>query len=162
MKILLPIILAFLVSTAGYAASAVQHEVSAKVRAKEFSVKKQLMLQGYDVVSYQQEGGPKEGSRDYQAEYKGVLYYFVSEANKATFLAEPERYEPLYGGWCAYAMLDGEKTEVNPESYKVVEGRLLVFYDGFWGDTLKLWNEFEEQDSALIKKADAAWETILK
>lgn len=160
------IISTFLVSTiavsAVFAASDLQHEVPAVVRIKEFSLKKQLMLQGYDVVSYQQAAGPKEGRDAHQAEYKGVLYYFVNDSNRATFVADPDRYEPLYGGWCAYAMLDGEKTKVNPRSFKIVDDRLLVFYDGLWGDTLKQWNELEENDAALIGKADVEWEKHLR
>jgi len=147
------------------AASSLQHEVSSKVRTKEFSLKKQVMLKGYDVVSYQLPNGPEKGNASYQVEYKGVVYYFVNTANKNTFLADPERYEPLYGGWCAYAMLEGDKTKANPESFKVVDGRLLVFYDGLWGDTLELWNEMltaEMTDQTLIEKADARWESILR
>ncbi|MEN8662994.1 MAG: YHS domain-containing (seleno)protein [Lentimonas sp.] len=144
------------------AASALQHEVSEKVRLKEFSLKKQLILQGYDIVSYQQKDGPKEGSSPHNAGYKGVIYHFLNAANKATFLADPERYEPLYGAWCAYVMLEGEKTKANPESYKIVDERLLVFYDGIWGDTLKLWNKMKDSDSVLIPKADSAWDALLK
>ncbi len=147
------------------AAGTLQHEVSPDVRAKEFSLKKKLMLEGYDVVSYQQADGPKRGSAAHEVEYKGVLYHFANAENQAAFLADPERYEPLYGGWCAYAMLDGGKTKSNPESYKIVDGHLLVFYDGLWGDTLKMWNEKLSDgatDQALIEQADREWEDILR
>jgi len=50
---------------------------------------------------------------------------------------------------------------VNPERFKIVDDRLLVFYDGIWGDTLKRWNEFEEGDAVLIGKADQEWESLL-
>ncbi len=160
MKILSTCLLCLLAASSAFAASALQHEVSAAVRAHEFSLKKGVILEGYDVVSYQQ-GGPQQGSQAHQVEYKGVVYYFVNDANRSVFLAKPERYEPLYGGWCAYAMLEGEKTKVNPESYKVVGDRLLLFYDGIWGDTKKLWNEMLEVESKLIDQADAAWEKHL-
>ncbi|MGJ8638243.1 MAG: YHS domain-containing (seleno)protein [Opitutaceae bacterium] len=162
MKILATYFLVLVAFTTAQAASSLQHEVSEKVRVEHFSVKKQLVLEGYDVVSYQQAGGPKEGSQAHEGDYKGVTYRFSSAANKATFFADPERYEPLYGGWCAYAMLDGGKTKVNPESFKIVDDRLLVFYDGIWGDTLKQWNEKSENDAALIKTADAEWAKHLK
>ena len=58
-------------------------------------------------------------------------------------------------------MLDGGKTQVDPERFKIVDDRLLVFYDGIWGDTLKRWNDFEEGDAALIGKADQEWESLL-
>lgn len=162
MKILPIFALLLLAASSAFAASSLQHEVPAPVRVKEFSLKKELILEGYDVVSYQQKGGPQKGTRVHKAEYKGVLYHFVNEANKSTFLADPERYEPLYGGWCAYAMLDGGKTKVNPKSFKIVDDRLLVFYDGIWGDTRKLWNELEGKEADLIGKADTGWAGHLK
>jgi YHS domain-containing protein len=160
-------ILSFLIASTALIAkvSNDQHEVSPKVCQSEFSLKKQLILEGYDVVSYQQASGPKKGKRANSAEYKGVLYYFTSEANKTIFLADPERYEPLYGGWCAYAMLEGDKTNVDPETYKIVDGHLLVFYNGVWGNTYELWNKMLEgkvTDTGLIGRADRAWESILK
>ncbi len=162
MKVLSLMILLLYSLSASYAASGLQHTVPDSVRVKAFSLKKQLMLQGYDVVSYQQPDGPRAGVKTYQAEYKGVRYYFVNAANRAAFLADPERYEPLYGGWCAYAMLEGDKTKANPQSYKIVDERLLVFYDGLWGDTLALWNEMEVSDALLIQQADRAWALILE
>jgi hypothetical protein len=59
-------------------------------------------------------------------------------------------------------MLDGEKVDVDPESFKIIEGRLYVFYDGFFGDTLKKWNarSQKEPESALVEKADNHWAKI--
>lgn len=109
-------------------------------RTEHLSLKKGLALQGYDPVSYFLEG-PKEGSKAITATVKGVTYRFSNEANKETFLADSAKYEPAYGGWCAWAMLDGDKTKVDPETYKIVDGRNFVFYNGFFGNTLKSWNE---------------------
>jgi|TARA_B110000438_G_scaffold295847_1_gene339546 YHS domain-containing protein len=142
-----------------------QHKISDPVRQKEFSLKKKLILAGYDVVSYQQEGGPKKGVSQIQTNYKGVTYYFLSEANKSEFSSDPQRYEPLYGGWCAYAMLDGSKTAVDPETFKIVDQRLLVFYNGVWGNTLERWDKMlidKVTDTALIKQADEEWDDILR
>ena len=142
-----------------------QHEVTTQVRQSEFSLKRCVILEGYDVVSYHQQTGPKKGKSRLSTEYKGVIYYFTNEANKAAFLADPQRYEPLYGGWCAYAMLEGDKTKVDPETYKIVDEHLLVFYNGFWGNTYELWNQMLGDvvtDKLLIDRADRAWESILK
>ena len=69
-----------------------------------------------------------------------------------------------FGGWCAWAMLDGDKTKVDPETYKIVDGRLFVYYNGFFGNTLKSWNEkaSKEGDMALAAKADKQWSRIVK
>lgn len=145
--------------------STFQHDVGSQVRQAEFSLKKGLMLEGYDVVSYWQSAGPQKGSPRYQLEYQGVRYHFINKANKAAFLTDPARYEPLYGGWCAYAMLDGDKTKVDPETFKIVDDHLLVFYNGLWGDTLKMWNNKLSDtvsDRSLLQTADRAWLSILQ
>lgn len=71
----------------------------------------------------------------------------------------PEKYEPAYGGWCAYAMGEtGEKVKIDPETYKIVDGKLFLFYN-FWGNnTLEDWNENEK---SLKSKADQNWKKIV-
>jgi len=138
-------------------ASAESQALSPEVRSKEFSLsRKSLALGGYDPVAYFQEG-PREGSKQLTYTFKGVLYYFSSEDNLVKFMEKPSQYEPQYGGWCAWAMFDGGgRTESNPQSFKIIDGKLYMFYDGFFGDTLAKWNE-KEDDEALIKKADQYW-----
>lgn len=125
--------------------------------------KKNLALEGYDPVAYFPEGGgkPKEGSKKITTKYRGVVYRFVSEKNRTTFLANPERYEPAYGGWCAWAMADGKgsKTEPDPESFTIEDGRLYVFYDGFWGDTRKQWRK-KGGAPKLKAKSDTNWKRM--
>lgn len=115
-----------------------------------------LAMQGWDPVACFPEGGGKaaKGSPKLSAAHGGVTYRFATDANRTLFLADPWRYEPAYGGWCAYAMADGEKVEVDPESFRILDGRLFLFYDGFFGDTRAKWLKDE---AGLLKKADAAW-----
>nr|HPR01512.1 hypothetical protein [Saprospiraceae bacterium] len=66
-----------------------------------------------------------------------------------------------YGGWCAYAMsLKGQKVEVDPLTYKIVEGRLLLFYNKRATNTLKLWNQLPDPEFELLNKADDYWKKI--
>lgn len=118
-----------------------------------------LALGGYDPVSYFL-GEPKEGTKSIKTTYKGVIYYFSSEENKQAFLSDSDKYLPQYGGWCAYAMgLNSEKVKVDPETFKIVDGKLYLFYN-FWGtNTLKPWNENEED---LMEKADENWKKIVE
>lgn len=109
---------------------------------------------GFDVTTYF-EGKPSEGSASITARYRGVTYAFASEQNRLKFDLDPERFIPAYGGWCAWAMVDGEKVDVDPETYKIVDGRLLFFYNGFLGNTLKKWNKGNEVE--LKEKADGQW-----
>ncbi|MTI38767.1 YHS domain-containing (seleno)protein [Fulvivirga lutimaris] len=126
-------------------------------RLKNYNVKKALAIDGYDPVSYF-EGQPLEGNSDISSKFKGITYYFASKANKSKFDKAPASYEPQYGGWCAYAIGDsGEKVKVDPETFKIIDGKLYLFYN-FWGtNTLELWNEKENE---LHKKADENWKKI--
>jgi hypothetical protein len=119
-----------------------------------------LALSGYDPVSYFSEGGgaPKPGDPRWIAERDGRRYRFASAADRDAFLADPSRFEPAFGGWCAYAVAHGYKFEVDPESYRVENGRLLLFYRGVLGDARR---EFEKEGPENgLQQADANWPTI--
>lgn len=127
-------------------------------RIEHFNLEKKVAIQGYDPVAYFKQGKPVKGKKDLAASYEGVVYYFSSTANKELFLKNPASYEPQYGGWCAYAMGDsGEKVEINPETFKIVDGKLYLFYNAFFNNTLKSWNKNE---AVLKKKADSSWKKI--
>lgn len=80
-----------------------------------------LALQGYDPVAYFPEGGgePKPGKAGLTVTRHGVTYRFASEAHRELFLENPARYEPAFGGWCAYAMAEGDKVEIDPTSFLI-------------------------------------------
>lgn len=129
-----------------------------QVRQKEFNVKDNLALQGFDPVSYFS-GEPAEGKSSLRFTYKGIIYQFANANNLNTFKNAPDKYEPAYGGWCAYAMGEsGEKVKVDPETYKIINGRVYLFYN-FWGNnTLEDWNEKESQ---LKLSADRNWKKYI-
>jgi len=121
-----------------------------------------VALDGRDPVAYFPEGGGKarRGDERLTATYRGVVYRFANEENRAAFVACPERYEPAYGGWCAWAMAagEGDKVDVDPSSFLIEEGRLLLFYDGLFADTRKKW--LRKGGEALHPTADANWSRI--
>ncbi len=129
------------------------------LRLAHFNIKKNLAIDGYDPVSYF-DGTPTKGDEGKKITHKGVIYQFVSLANLNKFKANPERYEPAYGGWCAYAMGEtGEKVKVDPETYKILDGKLYLFYN-FWGNnTLTDWNKSEKKFKA---SADTSWAKIVR
>ncbi len=116
-----------------------------------------LAIDGYDPVAYFPEGGgkPAKGKASITLEYRGALYRFASVENKARFEANPSKYEPSYGGWCAWAMLEGDKVEVDPTSFIVQDDRLFLFYDGILADTRKKW--LKGDHAAQAAKSDANW-----
>ncbi|MEM8757016.1 MAG: YHS domain-containing (seleno)protein [Planctomycetota bacterium] len=119
-----------------------------------------LALRGYDPVAYFPEGGgkAKRGNERISVNYRGVNYNFTSREHRALFTANPSRYEPAYGGWCAWAMSTGGKTEIDPKNYIVKNDRLFVFYKGFFADTRKDW--LKGNHSSLANKADGHWRDI--
>ncbi len=128
-------------------------------RVKHFNLKKSLAMDGYDPVSYFT-NKPVEGKSEFKYDFNGVTYWFASQANLNTFKRDPQKYEPAYGGWCAYAMgADGEKVKVDPETFKISNGKLYLFYN-FWGNnTLIDWNKNEKE---LMLKADQNWKKIVQ
>lgn len=123
---------------------------------KQFNLSENnLAMQGYDPIAYFTAQKATKGKKELAVIYEGVTYYFSSQANKNIFLKSPSSYEPAYGGWCAYAMgAKGEKVSIDPETFKIVNNKLYLFYNKFFNNTLKDWNKDE---TALKQKADEAW-----
>lgn len=119
-----------------------------------------LALSGYDPVAYFEEGGgkPRKGDAKLELVHAGVRYRFASEANRALFQKNPTRFEPAYGGWCAYAMAQKEKVEVDPESFLLRDGRLMLFYKGWFNDTRA---KFLKDATALTRRADEKWAELI-
>ena len=139
--------------------SATTFAQTATKRAAEFNLEKKVAIQGYDPVSYFTQKKAVKGKSTIAATYEGVTYNFSSQSNKDLFLKNPAGYEPQYGGWCSYAMgANGEKVEVDPETFKIVDGKLNLFYNAFFNNTLKSWNKDEVN---LKKKADSNWKKII-
>ena len=79
-----------------------------------------------------------ESKNEIATTVEGVTYYFSTIANRGAFLKAPSFYEPQYGGWCAYAMgSSGEKVEVDPKTFKIVDNKLYLFYNAYFNNTLK-------------------------
>lgn len=129
---------------------------SADVRRKQFNLSKSgLAIDGYDPVAYFISNKAIEGRKDISTAYEGVTYRFATTQNRDAFKMNPAKYEPQYGGWCAYAMGDkGEKVEVDPETFKIVNGKLYLFYNRFFNNTLRSWNKDEAR---LKSNADQSW-----
>ena len=124
-------------------------------RSKQFNLENGLAIQGYDPVAYFTQNKAAEGNKQLTAVFEGVTYRFSSAANKELFVKDPKKYEPQYGGWCAYAMgATGEKVEIDPETFKILNGKLYLFYHSWTNNTLTKWNKDEP---TLKSKADKSW-----
>lgn len=124
-----------------------------------YNLKSNLAIQGYDPVAYFTENEAQEGSAKISSTYKGVVYHFASEKNKALFIANSAKYEPQYGGYCAYAIASGDKVKIDPETFKIQDGRLLLFYNFRSINTLTEW---DKDESTFLRDADSEWLKIIK
>ena len=130
------------------------------IRTKHFNLDKGIAIQGYDPVAYFTVNKAVKGKKELAASFEGATYYFSTSANKESFLKTPKKYEPEYGGWCSYAMgASGEKVEIDPETFKIVNGKLNLFYNAFFNNTLPKWNKDEVN---LKNKADKNWSNTFK
>lgn len=129
-------------------------------RIAQFNIEGRVAIQGYDPVAYFKQGKAVKGKKELTSVYEGVPYYFSSVSNKSAFVNSPSSYEPQYGGWCAFAMGNsGEKVTVNPETFKIIDSKLYLFYNAFFSNTLKSWNK---EQSNLKLKADSNWKKIIQ
>lgn len=130
----------------------------AGLRKKNGNLEDGVAVQGYDPVAYFKLNKATKGKKELAFTEAGVTYYFSTPENKEEFRKTPAKYEPEYGGWCAYAMgAKGEKVPVDPGTYKIINNKLYLFYNKFFNNTLKDWNKDETN---LKTKADANWQKI--
>ena len=110
---------------------------------------------GYDVVVYQTENAAKPGNEAITAEFEGVKYRFISEANRATFTAAPAKYIPAYGGYCAYAVANDYTASTDPEAFTVVDGTLYLNY------SKGVQSKWQQDTAGNISKANGNWPKVL-
>ncbi|BDX02310.1 MAG: YHS domain-containing (seleno)protein [Marinomonas sp.] len=114
-------------------------------------------LDGYDTVAYFTDNKPVEGKPDFVTTYKGADWYFVSQQHLDMFVAEPEKYAPQYGGYCAWAIsAKNDFASADPKDWAVVDGKLYLNYND---DIKRKW----DQNRALhIKQADENWPALIR
>jgi len=120
--------------------------------------KDRLAIDGHDPVAYFEVGEARRGKNEFIADYNGAVYRFESEAHRKAFAADPIKYAPAYGGWCATAMADGRKVEIDPNNFKITNGRLFLFYKDFFTNARNKW---VKDEGNLTAKADAAWKQTI-
>jgi len=113
-------------------------------------------ISGYDAVSYFTKGAPEEGKKKYSMRYKGANWYFSSSQNLQTFQANPAKYAPQYGGYCAWAV--AEKNDLvsgDPKRWKIVEDKLYLNYDR------EIQEKWQKNIAVFISKADKSWPVLV-
>jgi YHS domain-containing protein len=114
-----------------------------------------VAVEGYDPVAYFTEGRPVRGSANHRTTYRGFEYRFASAANLAAFTANPARYQPQYGGYCAWAVSQGYTARGNPANWRIVDGRLYLNYNN------EIQSRWESDIPGHIGRANANWPSVL-
>jgi YHS domain-containing protein len=118
--------------------------------------KQGVAMEGYDPVSYFN-SKPTAGQSGYSYQFEGARYYFSSSENLEIFKLTSEKYVPQYGGWCAYAMGEtGDKVKIDPETFRITDGKLYLFYNFRGNNTLIPW---KQNELPLMEKANKNWNT---
>ncbi|MBX3331710.1 MAG: hypothetical protein KF722_14975 [Nitrospira sp.] len=111
-------------------------------------------LSGYDPVAYFADSTPMRGNGHHEAIHQGVTYVFVNKDHKKQFIANPDRYLPAYGGYCAYGVAGGKKIVADPEAWKIVDGKLYLNVDK------NIHQKWEKDIPEYLKKSEANWPHI--
>jgi hypothetical protein len=132
--------------------------LSSLAQKTQYNTKDGYAAEGYDVVAYFSNKAA-EGKKQYFFSFENVNYKFSSAANLNTFKADPARYAPQYGGWCAYAMAtDGEKVSINPKTFEIRDDKLYLFYNSVFTNTFESW--LKEDPEKLKRHADINWKKL--
>ena len=122
-----------------------------------------LAIGGYDLVSYFESGQALKGNESIKARLHGATYHFINKENQKLFEANSEKFLPQYEGYCALAISYGKKISIDPQTFKVTDGKLYLFFHGNTGgrkiNSIETWNKNEDR---LLKKADQLWPDVKK
>lgn len=110
-----------------------------------------LAIRGYDPVAYFAQGGPARGDAAHAAAWGGATWHFASAENRAKFLADPAAFAPQYGGYCAWAVAEGYTAPIDPQAWRIVDGRLYLNYSA------RIQRRWERDIPGNITRADANW-----
>jgi YHS domain-containing protein len=113
-----------------------------------------VALGGYDPVAYFESGKPTHGVAAISASYGGARYLFATAAHRRVFLKNPQRYLPEFGGFCVVGTAFGEKVDVDPETGKVVNGKLYL------NNSQRALDIFNKDQTSTITKAESNWPAV--
>lgn len=131
--------------------------ISCTVSAQQidYNLKKGAIAEGYDVTEYFN-NKVVEGKKAYTTTHDNAEYRFSNQENLEKFKANPAKFIPQYGGYCAYAMADnGKKIDINPKTFEIRDEKLYLFYNAWGTNTLDSW--LKEGPEELQARADTAW-----
>jgi len=110
-----------------------------------------VAIQGYDPVAFFTNHQPVKGDPKFVLKHAGAIYFFASKEHRDQFKAEPAKYEPVFGGYCAYGVSRNKLVEIDVDAFQIVDGKLLLQYSKSVRDN------FNKDAQGNLAKADANW-----
>ena len=138
---------AALIAVPGYAADLKESEIYTDMEGRA--------LKGYDAVAYHLVRKAVKGSEEFSLEWKGAKWWFSSAENRDKFQADPERWAPQYGGYCAWAIAKDRTAPINPEIFRIFDDKLYLNLN------MKVHKEWLDKRHAFIAKANEKWPGVL-
>jgi YHS domain-containing protein len=115
-----------------------------------------IAIQGYDPVAFFTDNKPVKGSTQFLAKRDGAVYLFASKEHRELFVKEPAKYEPVFGGYCAYGVSRNKLVEIDVEAFQIVDGHLLLQY------SKGVREDFNEDMKANLAKANDNWPKLVE
>ncbi len=126
---------------------------SAKRQFADYNVDSdKVAIHGYDTIAYFTEGKPMKGSAEFEKVWQDARWQFASATNRDLFTANPDRYAPQFGGYCAGGLAVGEYADVDPEAWTIVDGKLYL------NKTMELRKVWRKAPEAHVEFAEYNWE----
>lgn len=122
----------------------------------EFFGRDGIAIDGYDPVAYFTDQKPVKGSPEFRADYQESTFQFVSAAHQNAFVANPNKFAPQYGGYCAYGMAKGYKATIDPAAFTVVSDKLYLNYS----EAVR--SQWLSDIPGYVQKANANWPEVRK
>jgi YHS domain-containing protein len=115
-----------------------------------------VAIRGYDPVAYFTVGAPTMGSSNIKTTYQGAEFHFANAANRSAFVANPARYAPQFGGYCAWAVGHGYTAGIDPQAWAIVDGKLYLNYNR------SVQGQWQADRANQIRAANQNWPNVLK
>jgi len=115
-----------------------------------------IAIRGYDPVAYFTDSKPFKGDSKFTYTWRGAVWQFASAQHRDLFAQDPAQYAPQYGGYCAYGVSEGHTVDIDPEAWRIIEGKLYLNY------SKSVQQKFQKEPEARIKRADQNWPGLHK
>lgn len=115
-----------------------------------------VAIQGYDPVAFFTDGKPVKGTPEFSFKHAGATYLFASKENQELFEKAPAKYEPVFGGYCAYGVSRNKLVEIDVQAFQIVDGRLLLQY------SKGVREKFNKDQTGNLAKANENWPKLVE